>query len=50
MSVPSTTISPNPWIRILDALEKLARQIYEFGRDEADALLEKNGHSWALGW
>src|SRR5881392_3085246 len=22
MSVPSTTISPNPWIRILDALEK----------------------------
>src|SRR3981081_4957829 len=22
MSVPSTTISPNPWVRILDALEK----------------------------
>ena len=22
MSVPTTTVSPNPWLRILDALEK----------------------------
>src|SRR4030081_3623407 len=30
MSVPSTTISPNPWVRILDALEnKINRHSYD---------------------
>ena len=43
MSVPSTTISPNPWIRILDALEK------KINRHSYDTLLKTTRYSHATG-
>jgi len=43
MSVPSTTISPNPWIRILDALEK------KINRHSYDTWLKPTRYSHATG-
>src|SRR5215831_19574212 len=43
MSVPSTTISPNPWIRILDALEK------KINRHSYDTWLKPTRYSHASG-
>ena len=43
MSVPSTTIAPNPWIRILDALEK------KINRHSYDTWLKPTRYSHATG-
>jgi chromosomal replication initiator protein len=43
MSVPSTAISPNPWIRILDALEK------KINRHSYDTWLKPTRYSHATG-
>src|SRR5881392_2938417 len=43
MSVPSTTISPNPWIRILDALEK------KINRHSYDTWLKPTRYSHSSG-
>jgi len=43
MSVPSTTLAPNPWIRILDALEK------KINRHSYDTWLKPTRYSHATG-
>src|ERR1700739_4795290 len=43
MSVPSTTLAPNPWIRILDALEK------KITRHSYDTWLKPTRYSHATG-
>jgi len=43
MSVPSTTLAPNPWIRILDALEK------KINRHSYDTWLKPTRYSHAAG-
>ncbi len=43
MSVPSTTIAPNPWVRILDALEK------KINRHSYDTWLKPTRYSHATG-
>jgi chromosomal replication initiator protein len=43
MSVPSTTLSPNPWVRILDALEK------KINRHSYDTWLKPTRYSHANG-
>jgi len=43
MSVPSTTISPNPWVRILDALEK------KINRHSYDTWLKPTRYSHSSG-
>ena len=43
MSVPSTTLAPNPWIRILDALEK------KINRHSYDTWLKPTRYSHASG-
>src|SRR5246500_5260864 len=43
MSVPSTTLSPNPWVRILDALEK------KINRHSYDTWLKPTRYSHATG-
>ena len=43
MSVPSTTLSPNPWARILDALEK------KINRHSYDTWLKPTRYSHSSG-
>src|SRR5437899_5305834 len=43
MSVPSTTVSPNPWLRILDALEK------KINRHSYDTWLKPTRYSHSSG-
>src|ERR1700716_3622611 len=43
MSLPSTTISPNPWVRILDALEK------KINRHSYDTWLKPTRYSHSTG-
>src|SRR5256885_15098191 len=43
MSVPSTTLSPNPWLRILDALEK------KINRHSDDTWLKPTRYSHSSG-